>query len=861
DKYVPLIEDLPRRAARWTTIAQIDIPADGLPLPVVTVSVKITSIFPGFDPIAPDAAMKRAKELMRPILRAGMAGNAHIHVDMEHYAIKDLTLQLVKELFAEDEFRDYPHFGVVLQAYLVDADRDVADMIAYAKQRGVPIWIRLVKGAYWDTETVIAEREHWPCPVWMQKWQSDACYERCARRLTENHQHIRTAFASHNIRSLAFAMALRDAHGAPPSAFELQMLFGMGDPIKQALADRGERCRVYTPYGDVLPGMAYLIRRLLENTANESFLRQGSDDDVSPDELLQDPETEYDPANPPPKPDWPCVALDEIQQCAPPRYFVNGVQREPFVNIADTDFSIVMSQDVVRAAIDEMRRKTADMSEVPLVIDGKGTKSPNVIASYNPSKPNEIVGRCSAADIAHVDNAVQAARTQRARWSVIPARRRSEILFQLANDLEAQRPEFVANLVLEVGKPWKDADGEVSEAIDYINFYARCVAEDAAFVTEVDVPGETNEHFYGPRGVVAVISPWNFSLALMVSGVAASFATGNAVIVKPSSQAPIIATHFAHLITAANEENFAITCLPGDGATIGDALVRHPGVDMVVFTGSRETGLAVNRAAAESAGPRGPKKVLLELGAKNAIIVDDDADLDEAVKGVLASAFGYAGQKCSAASRVIVVDKAHDRFMERFVEAAKSLRLGPAEEPTTSVPPVISKEAYDSIRAWIETGKREANCVLEVQPSEELKQSGGYYIGPVIFDDVAPDAQIAQQEIFGPVVAVIRAATFEEAVDIFNGTDYALTGGVYSRSPHNLDYARANCTCGNLYINRPIVGSHVGRQPFGGLRGSGDGARVGGVDYLKEFCVARTVSENTLRRGFAPSEEVAESIG
>jgi len=844
--YLELVGELPRHAAGWPQVPLVD-EADGQPIPRVNVSVKLTSLHPGFDPIAPEAAKGRAKDLLRPILRRAMQGGVHVHIDMEHYAIKDLTLELCEELFMESEFRDYPHFGIVLQAYLKDGDRDAQRTVEYAERRGTPLWVRLVKGAYWDSETVWAAQRHWPVPVWEQKWQSDACYERMTRTLLSNYQHVRCAFASHNVRSLAHAMAVRQLLDVPRWAFELQMLYGMGDAIKYAGVRLGQRCRIYTPYGNLLAGMAYLIRRLLENTANESFLRQSSEEEADEERLLTDPQSigRQTPVAEPP----PLI-----------RYEFEEPIMDPFENVPNTDFTLEISRRQMQAGLAQVRAELG--REYPLVIGGEPVATGAWFESRNPSRPKEIVARIARPDAEHVDQAVQAAANAWQTWRLTDARERAEYLNQLANRLEERRFELAALMALECAKTWREADADVSEGIDYCRYYAKEMVRIAQHRRRRDIPGETNEYFYVPRGVVAVISPWNFPLALLANMAAAAMVTGNTVVLKPASAAAAVAAKFMEACQEIGLPPGVINYLPGPGATIGEALVRHPAVDLVAFTGSRGVGVHINKVAAQNPTDRPSlKRVIAEMGGKNAIIVDSDADLDEAIKGVVASALSYAGQKCSAASRVIVLEGVYDRFVDRLVESVRSKGVGPADEPTTAIPPLIDEAARQTVLKYIEVGKQEARCVLAVDVTGLVAESGGHYVGPHVFVDVPPTARIAQEEIFGPVIAVIRARDMTEAIRIFNGTEYGLTGGIYSRSPANLERARAECLCGNFYINRPITGSRVDLQPYGGVKMSGVGSKIGGPDYLIQYCLARTVTENTLRRGFAPSEEVAEALG
>jgi len=844
--YLDLVNSLPARAATWAAVPRVD-EGDGQPLPRVNVSVKITSLYPGFDPIAWDAAKARAKDVLRPILQAGMRHGEHIHIDMEHYAIKDLTLAVCEELLLEPEFRDYPHFGLVLQAYLKDGDADAERLIAFARRRGAPVWVRLVKGAYWDSETVWAAQRGWPVPVWEQKWQSDACFERMTRRLLENYRHVRCAFASHNVRSLAHAMAVREALEVPHWAFELQMLYGMADPIKAAATQLGQRCRIYTPYGNLLAGMAYLIRRLLENTANESFLRHTTDDDVDEGELLAAPEVVGRRTPPPPRP----VVV---------RYEFEEPIMEPFENVANTDFARAENRQRMEAALAAVR--AAFGREIPLLIDGQAVTTGRWFETRNPSRPTEIVARVAEADPKTVERAVAAAEAAWPSWRRVPPAERAAIITRLAAQLQAERFELAARMVYEVGKTWREADADVSEAIDYCAYYAKELLRLTERARRRDIAGETNEYFYVPRGVTAVLSPWNFPLCLLANMAAAALVTGNTVVLKPASAAAAIAARFAELCLAAGVPAGAVNVIHGPGKLVGEALVRHPHVATVAFTGSREVGCRVHRLAAETPMARpGLKRVIVEMGAKNAIIVDGNADLDEAIKGTLASWLGYAGQKCSAVSRVIVLEGLHERFVERLVAAAGSRSVGPADNPATAVPPVIDQAAFDRIRNYIEIGKKEARCVLAVDTTALVRETGGYYVGPHIFDYVPPTARIAQEEIFGPVLAVLKAPDIATAIEIFNRSDYALTGGIFSRSPANIERARAECECGNFYINRPITGSRVDLQPYGGLKMSGLGKKAGGPDYLIEYMDARTVTENTLRRGFAPSAEVLEALG
>jgi RHH-type proline utilization regulon transcriptional repressor/proline dehydrogenase/delta 1-pyrroline-5-carboxylate dehydrogenase len=489
----------------------------------------------------------------------------------------------------------------------------------------------------------------------------------------------------------------------------------------------------------------------------------------------------------------------------------------------------------------------------PLVIGGEEVNTTERLNSRDPSQFDQVVGTTAMASKEHVDDAVKAAAKALPEWRAMGAQQRAYHLHQAADHLEERLFELAAWEVFECGKTWREATADIDEAIDFLHYYA----EQAIHLERpqgADMPGEENRFEYLPRGVVGVIAPWNFPLAIITGMTAAALSTGNTVVMKPAEQSPIMAAHLMEAFNDAGLPPGVVNYLPGDGAVTGAAIVEHPDVAMIVFTGSRQVGLAINRTAAEvSAHSSQVKRVVAEMGGKNAIIIDDDADLDEAVLGVVRSAFGFQGQKCSACSRVVVLAGIYDQFLARLVEAAKTCRVGPAADPGTDIGPVIDADASANIHRYIEIGRTEGREVLAVDVGELAKT--GYFVGPHIFADVAPNCRIAQEEVFGPVLSVTRAQDFDEALQIANGTEYALTGGLFSRSPVNLERVRREFLVGNLYLNRAITGAIVGRQPFGGFKMSGIGSKAGGPDYLLQFVLPRVITENTLRRGFAPPSE------
>lgn len=826
-QYLHLIGGLADALNRAPELPQADCGHDG-PIPRVNVSVKLSALVSHFRPIDPEGTSAAVKERLRPLLRAAQEHHAYLHVDMEQYAFKDLTLKIFQEILLEDEFRTFADAGIVIQAYLHDADRDLADLLKWSARRGTPVWVRLVKGAYWDFETVTCAGHNWPVPVFLQKWESDANYEKLTRMLLENYEQVRPAFGSHNLRSLSHAIAWADVLNVPQDAYEIQMLYGMAGEQAQVFVEQGHRVRIYTPFGELMPGMAYLVRRLLENTSNDSFLRHSYDERVQIEDLLMKPSS----------------VAKTVKKAAKP-------QALEFVNEPHTDFSKESNREAMQRALEQVKDELGEDHSISIA--GKAIQNRKWITSKNPSHKEQTVGRIAAAKPDDAIAAIDAARRAFPEWSRVEPSYRAEYLELMAREMRTRRFELAAWQVYECGKPWEEADADVAEAIDFCNYYAqqmRKLSDDGEF----DLPGEENRYFYRPRGVAVVIAPWNFPLAILTGMTTAAMVTGNTVIMKPAEQSSVIGAKLMDIIHAAGVPDGVVNFLPGLGEEIGPVLVGSPDVDLIAFTGSRPVGLSIYEQAGQThASQQAIKHVIAELGGKNAIIVDNDADLDEAVLGVLHSAFSYAGQKCSACSRVIVLQDAYDEFLKRLVEAVKAIKLGPAEEPGTMLGPVIDAEAAARIQEYIEIGKTEGMLHFAGDVGPLGKQ--GNYIAPHIFVDVLPTARIAQEEIFGPVLVAFKAKNFSEALSIANGTDYALTGGCYSRSPANLKRARLEFLVGNLYLNRPITGALVARQPFGGYKLSGIGSKAGGPDYLKQYVIPVNITENTMRRGFAPPAE------
>ncbi len=819
DSYLKLIPELNRRIRTW---AVRNAPGGNQKEPRVHVSVKLSALYSQIRPADPDGSVKVIKDRLRRIVSAAALAEASVTVDMEQYDYRTITLRVFQELLEEKEFREFRGAGIAVQAYQIDAMQIVTNLISWAKVRGTPVTIRLVRGAYWDYERAVAMQHSWPVPVWETKAQTDACYEQCLEQLLNNHPFVRTAIATHNLRSICAGAAIARAKGLAVEDFEFQMLYGMADDLAASLVDRHFTVRLYAPMGPLLPGMAYLVRRLMENSSNESFLKRAYTD-LPADQILFPPDLR--PANsspPPPKGD------------------------DGFTHLPPLRPAITSQYSAFAEALDQVR--AAEPVGVYPVINHKEMIRPATGESVNPSRPDRIVGRISNAQVQDVHSAVAASVEAGARWRCTPPRERAALLDKAAGVLARRRHELAAWEIVEAGKPWMEADADVCEAVDHIR-YAAFGAMRFLASRNMDVSGESNTYTYHGIGPAAIIAPWNFPLAIPAGMAAAALAAGNPVLIKPAPQTPVTAWWLWQALLEAGFPAGTIGFLPG-GDDIGRALVEHPDVALIAFTGSEATGRRIISAAAAPDRCHF-KRVIAEMGGKNAIIVDDDANLDDAIPDIIASAFSYAGQKCSACSRLIVLENVYDSLMGKLMDAAASLRIGDAADSSTFVGPVIDQPARDRIALAVEQAKSEAHLVFQATVPRNLD---GFYIPPTIFADVNPDSMLAQEEIFGPVLAVFRVKNIDQAVTLANNSRYGLTGGIMSRNPRTIDFVRHTMAVGNLYINRRITGAVVNRQPFGGAKLSGLGSKAGGPDYLLQFAQAKVVTENTIRRGFVPPQ-------
>jgi RHH-type proline utilization regulon transcriptional repressor/proline dehydrogenase/delta 1-pyrroline-5-carboxylate dehydrogenase len=849
NRYMDLLDVLHREQASWPALQAHPDDPDWGHSPKVNVSIKTSAMYSQMSPLAFERSIAVARERLIPIFRRAMETGAFISLDMEQYSLKNLTLALYRSLMREPEFQDYPHTGIVIQSYLKESEQDLDAILHWARKTRRRFTIRLVKGAYWDSELVWAGQNHWRIPVFTDKRKTDASFERLARIILEHHDWARLACASHNVRSIAAVMETSKMLRVPDGRVEYQVLYGMGEPVRNALRKAGLPVRIYTPVGEMIQGMAYLVRRLLENTANESFLRKSFAEKVPKEELLLNPMEEIRREEPHPTPEPPTIPETEENSCEASPGRQSDRSHAPFANEPPWDWAHAGHREAFKDALKRARSRFP--IDVHPRIAGRKIKTGRSFHSTNPNLSSEVVGKVLGAGHSEAQRAVEGAREAFPSWRDTPPEDRAGILFRAAAAARGMRFDLAALQVFEVGKSWSEADADVCEAIDFLEYYGREMIRLAVHRPMGNAPGESSRLFYEPRGVAVVIAPWNFPLAISMGMASAAIVAGNTVVYKPASQSPVTGSMVARIFEEASLPPGVLNFLPGPGSELGDALVTHPDVALIAFTGSRDVGLRIIELAARSApGSRDIKHVIAEMGGKNAIIVDADADLDEAIPHILHSAFGYQGQKCSACSRLIVLEENYPRLTARLKAAAESLHLGPAEDPAHFMGAVIDASARSKILDYIQVGKREGQLLLE----RPFGDGSGHEVPLAIFTEIRPEHRLAQEEIFGPVLSVMKARDMDEALRIANGTSYALTGGLFSRSPAHIEKVKKEFRVGNLYINRGCTGAVVGRHPFGGFRHSGVGSKAGGPDYLIQFMVPRNVVENTLRRGFTPMD-------
>ncbi|MBU1125106.1 MAG: proline dehydrogenase family protein, partial [Candidatus Omnitrophica bacterium] len=1035
-----------------TCLALLDALAGTLPTDVKpNISIKLTSLYSEFNPIDPVETKKRVKEGLRVILRKVREVGGIIWIDMEQYAYKDLTLEIFKEILEEDEFNTFSDAGIVIQAYLKDSREDLAALHDWAERRRVPVWVRLVKGAYWEYEVAIAQQNDWPISVFMDKNETDARFEEMTRYLLENRQVLRPAFATHNVRSMACAITVAKRLSIYSGELELQFLTGLGNVKAQAIRAMGSSLKAlfYGPFGLFITGMRYFARRLLESGSSASVLNL-EDQSSDREEMIKSPKEKTPLAMTSsrdaedaamglyggPMPIAPSqVARRVLARCerlvnrdpsrqieryvrivqrlaseqvrisqTPPR-FIRQVPGEPVeyiyfslgegiiiacegtspeelisflaaalitenevaikagpehrelirrlqrsrvlpgkIRFVDNEqdsailarqwqwkwvvalgekcevdaircavYRNLTSQDTLKKVIPQMRpaplqlkefliaktivsntmhsgytpplsddytpdfrnTPTADFSDprfradyqaavdavkaeirggkyrdIPLNINGREIRTEEKGTSLCPSHSHMIVGRFSQAQREHVEEAVVAAEEAFRVWKDVPEETRKKVLLCIGERIRESSLRFAALMNWEVAKNWEEAMGDVEEAVDMANYYAL----QPEYIREELKKYLVEFKEFCPCGIAAVIAPWNFPLAILCGMALGVMVSGNTVILKPASQASVIAYEFFMLVQGVLKE-FDLPLgifnyLPGPGSQVGSMLASHPKVDIIAFTGSFEVGAKILEAAAESESQREhPKQIILELGGKNASIIDESADIDEGVMATAPGSFGFAGQKCSADTRKIVFTSISEAFEGRLVQRVRSLRIGYAEEPGVFLTAVIDEHQREKIEGFIEQAKndRRIRVVYEYPLPAGLAQEG-FFMAPIIFETSDPDVEIFQEEIFGPVLTIVKVKSIQEAIKIANYSRFSLTGGIISQTPRHIEMIKQRLKACVIYINRKITGAKVG-QPFGGNDHSGLGSRAAGPDYVPwgmRFTFRPDVYQNTL---------------
>ena len=778
------------------------------------VSIKVSALSHDFRPQAFMATYMKVAPRLRRILQEAQREEVLINIDAEHYHYRDLVLRIYEKCLAETpELKDYAQTGIVVQAYLRDGANHLRDVIEVAKKRKLRMPIRLVKGAYWDAETIEGEAHQFTPPQFLNKEESDLHFRQLVYMALENHDWIQLAVGSHNLQDHAFVESVRALRFPKAPVIEHQCLHMTYEALSHGLAKMGWPTRNYMPIGNLLVGMAYLVRRIMENSSQVGVLsimrsHQKASGLISPvdvhlakkksgkivfDSFIKESKGDFTPAR-------------------PLRLFLTA-------ELSSLENALISLEKTLM----EKQSEFSQSKDVKVVCS---SRPEFLLGTYKASTKEN-----SSAEVERLEKALSSGSWGKGNHAL----NRVAIMMRAADLMLLKRNDLAALMIYEAGKTMTEALADVDEAIDFINFYAR---------QEINIQLLTEK--YGNRGVFTVIAPWNFPLAIPCGMAVAPLVAGNAVILKPAEQTPLIGEALYNLLIEAGVPADVLSLVQGDGEIVAAPLVTHPRTAGIVFTGSKGVGTWIYKNAANAVLQHYhhpftmQKKVITEMGGKNAIIATNNCELDETISGILYAAFGHAGQKCSAASRVIVHREVKDALVKRLVEAIKDLKVGESLDPSTSVNPLISEADQTRVRAAVVSARDEAirvqGRILIDRSHEKLP---GYCVGPAVFELPAHAAMKkeswAQREVFGPVIHIVEYESLIEAVELFNGTEYALTGGVYSQSQDDIDFLIQFLRAGNLYVNRPNTGARVAIEPFGGFRMSGTGPKAGSAEYLREF--------------------------
>ncbi len=802
------------------------------------VSIKVSALSDDFKPFAPDYTYAKVAPRLKKILLAAKEEQVFLNIDAEHYDYRDMVFKIYKRVLLETpELHDYQQTGIVVQAYLRDAAKHLDDIIALAKERGISMPIRLVKGAYWDAETFFAEAHSFDPPEFLNKEESDIMFRQIVVKTFENWPHVQLALASHNFSDHVFAHVVQSEHYPELPPVEHQCLHMTYEALSYGMNEMGWAVRNYIPVGSLLVGMAYLVRRIMENSSQVGVLT-----------IMRSHKKNLKVLTP------NQVHREKIERGDIIRDFTQTQLTAGFFNIAPVKLFVDEQRYWVEKALEEFKQEGLGKAYI-----NRFAMTGDWVDIVSSSDPNTVVGKICFAHPVDADKAMQIAQSayESGKWATLSARERASYLLKAANIMATRRNQLASLIMYEAGKAVKEALADVDEAIDFLNYYAR---EEVRILEE-------NRNLIS-RGVVAVIAPWNFPLAIPTGMSVGALVAGNSVVLKSAKTTPLIAQELTNIIHEAGVPEEVFIHLPGNGSAIGDVLVNHQFTAQVIFTGSKGIGMRIGHGLSKKMvnnrlfNVAYPARATTEMGGKNAIIVTANAELDETVAGILYSAFGHSGQKCSAASRVIVDNRIKSRLIERLKEGCNDQFVGEAYNFASSLNPVITayekKRLQDKVAEAVEEAKRSGGNVLVDRSQEELP---GYCIGPAIielpYEQAMKPESIARLELFGPVVHLVGFDTLEQAIELFNVTEYALTGGVFSQSQDDIDYLTKRMEVGNIYVNRPITGARVAIEPFGGFKLSGTGPKAGGDSYIRHFHVD-PVNEQSIVHADLNEEQGAE---
>lgn len=773
------------------------------------VSIKVSALCRDMKPEAFDYSYKMVAPRLKEILLAAKEKDVFINIDAEHYHYRDVVFKIYKKVLLETpELSDYQQTGIVVQAYLRDAAGHLNDIIELAKERGLTMPIRLVKGAYWDAETVEADAHSFNAPEFLNKEETDLHFRQITLETLKNYPQIQLCVASHNYADHCFAEIAREKLYPTHPIIEHQCLHMTYEALSTAMAKMGWPVRNYVPIGGLLVGMAYLVRRIMENSSQVGVLtimrshknnvKLESAFDLHTDKRTNDQ-----------------LTRDQSQSALTSNYFT----------IAPVRFYLEKQWNLVIKTFEDFKNHLGKTYQNNFVLSGE-----EVIIKCS-SDPSLNVGKIKFATLDDTKKAIDlsVAAFEKGDWAKSHWTVRSSVLLKAADLMIAKRNELAALVSYEAGKAINEAYGDVDEAVDFLTYYARRERKFGMYSS------------YSAKGPVAAITPWNFPLAIPTGMVAAPLVAGNTVILKSAEQTPLIATEMVELFHRAGVPQDVLIHLPGLGETVGDMLVNSEEISTIVFTGSKAVGTMIaEKASSRFYKEKFPVKVVTEMGGKNAVIVTANAELDETVAGILQSAFGHAGQKCSAASRILVDHSVKERLIERLKEACLDIEVGKAFEPSTIVNPVITLEDRDRLRRQAAEACEEASAHGgKVHVDRSAEDLPGYCVGPVLIElpyHRAMDVEsYARRELFGPVLHIISFEGLDQALSLYNGTEYGLTGGIFCQSQDDIDRCSAQMKNGNIYVNRNITGARVGIEPFGGFKHSGTGPKAGSKLYLNVF--------------------------